>query len=216
MARRAGIDWHTIAVDYQLGIESIKQLAKKHGVAESNLRRRAKAEGWGRDGAEAVRQARQSAMQEVKQRVDEIGARIGADSARLGQEVLEGAVIDSVEVVAHHKRIARYAMLQAQAILVELNSISGLSPKQQEDLKVLAQIDPATAALVERSASLRGRADTLERVASIIARIAIVERQAHDLDREESGKKSEVDALLLRVHQLRLAEKAQPGAGSQH
>lgn len=204
MGRRSNIDWPAIRARYQFSTESIRQIAKQHGVAESNLRRRAKEEGWTRDGAETVRRARAAALEEIKASAQEIGSGIGAkmsaETAHLGREIVGAAVVDGVAAVQDHRRVVRKAVVAIERLLDQLLEISRIGEARRQDIAVLAEVNPSLAALVERSLGLRSQVEMLDRCGSAMARIFNVERQAHDLDREEGGKKSEIDELLLRIH----------------
>ncbi|QFT86566.1 helix-turn-helix, Psq domain [Halomonas sp. THAF12] len=50
-------DWEACQRDYRVGQLSIRHLAAKHGIPESTIRSKAKAEGWQRDLTEPVREA---------------------------------------------------------------------------------------------------------------------------------------------------------------
>ncbi|MCI1908990.1 MAG: terminase [Acetobacter fabarum] len=55
MPKKTETDWHTIEADFRAGVLSNRQIAKKHGVAESTLRKRIASGGWVRNPAQKVR-----------------------------------------------------------------------------------------------------------------------------------------------------------------
>lgn len=66
-ARRLGIDWASIELDYRAGTVSVRAIAKKYGVSDAGILKRAKAESWSRDlkakiRAEAERKVSTSAV----------------------------------------------------------------------------------------------------------------------------------------------------------
>ena len=69
-----GPDWEAIHAEYRAGQLSNVMLGKKYGVTEGAIRKRAKAEGWQKDLADAVRQ-------QVKEKLvrDEVGAPTARD-----------------------------------------------------------------------------------------------------------------------------------------
>ncbi|QRF60240.1 hypothetical protein [Variovorax paradoxus] len=46
--------WPTIEADFRAGIKSIRQIAREHGLSETAIRKRAKAEDWTRDLSAAI------------------------------------------------------------------------------------------------------------------------------------------------------------------
>ncbi|MFS8367828.1 terminase [Acetobacter oryzifermentans] len=63
MPKKTDTDWHAIEADFRAGALSNRQIAKKHGVAESTLRKRVNAGGWVRTSAQKVRTNTKSAHQ---------------------------------------------------------------------------------------------------------------------------------------------------------
>lgn len=51
------IDWEAIEREYRAGQLSIREVARKHGVSDTAIRKEAKAKGWKRDLADKVRKA---------------------------------------------------------------------------------------------------------------------------------------------------------------
>lgn len=43
------IDWEKIELDYRAGIMSIREIASKHGITDTAIRKKAKAQDWVRD-----------------------------------------------------------------------------------------------------------------------------------------------------------------------
>lgn len=55
MSKKTDTDWHAIEADFRAGALSNRQIAKKHGVAESTLRKRIASGRWVRTSAQKVR-----------------------------------------------------------------------------------------------------------------------------------------------------------------
>jgi len=93
-------DWTGCKIDYRAGQLSIRQLAAKHGIPESTVRSRAKAEGWQRDLTEDVRQATRAKLSRTSR------SEIAHDD---DQEIIAQASSDAAEMVMDHRRaIARW------------------------------------------------------------------------------------------------------------
>ncbi|MGM0988506.1 MAG: helix-turn-helix domain-containing protein [Pseudomonadota bacterium] len=94
-------DWEAIERDYRAGQLSIRHLAAKHGIPESTVRSRAKAEGWQRDLTDEVRAATQAKLT----RTLRSGVTHGEDDA----EIIEGASNEAADLVtAHRHAVARW------------------------------------------------------------------------------------------------------------
>lgn len=63
MSKKTDTDWHAIEADFRAGALSNRQIAKKHGVAESTLRKRITSGGWVRTSAQKVRKNTKTAHQ---------------------------------------------------------------------------------------------------------------------------------------------------------
>ena len=206
MARRNNIDWSSIELDVRLGQLSIRQIALKHRIADSNLRARIKREGWTPDCATTIRQATERAVADsVLTRAEEIGAEIGAQKAQQFRDCVQEAVIDSTEAVQHHRRDTRRALAIAKRLLSELEGVEFSMPALVELAETLSATKGARAALLERAISLKSRAEALDRVAAAMSKLTAMERQAHGLDKVANEKGADIDELLLRVHMSRMA-----------
>lgn len=202
MARRSDIPWAEVQVDYSLGLLSIREIARKHGIADSNLRSKAKQEGWSRGNGEAARVAtREALVAAANERACQLGAEIGAQQAQSYRERLEEEVLSAIEVVREHQLTARRGMQVAMKLLKELESACGSSPIVQAEIERCRQDDAARAALIERQLGVKARVETFDRWASALSRVTAVEREAHQIGAEQKGK--EIDDVLLRIHRER-------------
>lgn len=205
MGRRTNIDWHALEVDYRLGVESIRSIARKHKVADSALRRHSKAHGWQRDCRQTIDDATAAATERaldetVRGKAQEIGALIGAEKAREIERGVQEAVLTATEVIQHHQRESRRAMRVIHSMVNELEAMAQVMPAIEKELSALGPGDPGRIAAIERAVGLKGRAETLDRTMSAMSKAAAMERQAHGLDREAENKGREIDELLKKVH----------------
>jgi hypothetical protein len=51
MAKRGETDWKAVEAEYRAGKLSLRQIAKRFGLSDTAIRKRAKAQGWGKPGA---------------------------------------------------------------------------------------------------------------------------------------------------------------------
>jgi hypothetical protein len=202
MSRRSDIDWGPIEVEFRVGAMPIRQIARKYGVADSNLRRRATQEGWTRDAGDAARRAaRQEIAASSTECARQIGAEIGAKQAQAYRATLEEAVLSSMQVEREHQVAARRGMELAMRLLEELESACACTKMIQAEIEACGETDSSRAALIDRQLGIKARVDALDKWAGALSRVTGVERQAHRLDAEEKG--NEIDAFLLRIHRER-------------
>lgn len=179
MGRRSDIDWDAVQVDYSLGSISVREIARKHRIAESNLRAKAQRERWPRGDGEAVRVATRAALTAVaRERAQQIGAEIGAQRAQQFDQELERATLSATEVLAEHQRAARRGMDVASELLQYLEEAALCGDREQ---------------LV----AIRTRVDTLDKWAAAVAKLSAVERGAHGIG--NGDQRNAIDDLLLRV-----------------
>jgi hypothetical protein len=89
------IDWAQIEADYVTGAESTRALARRYGITEVSIRRRAKKYGWTRDPAgrlAAIRsQLSQAAAQDAPRASPaEVAARLAAEASRDADDLAAG------------------------------------------------------------------------------------------------------------------------------
>lgn len=93
-------DWEAIERDYRAGQLSIRHLATKHGIPESTVRSKAKAEGWQRDLTEDVRAATQAKLSR--------SSRSGTPHTE-DAKIIEEASSEAANLVTEHRQaVARW------------------------------------------------------------------------------------------------------------
>jgi hypothetical protein len=200
MARRSDIAWNAVEVDYRLGVLTVRAIAEKHGIADSNLRRKAKQEGWVRGEGDTARIAARQALSAISsQEARAIGAEIGEQQAQEYRAGLAQVVLSAVEVEREHQLAARRGMNVALRLLQELESACACADITQAEIDLCRVDDPARAALIERQLGIKGRVEAFDRWSSALSRVTAVEREAHQIGGGQ--KTSEIDELLRRVHE---------------
>lgn len=124
--RRA--DWESIEAAYRLNKVSTRAVAKEHGITESSIRKRAKAENWPRDLAVRVRSRSDAMVRTALASVVRQNGSIAATANKLLGEVLEveiEAMVQSRIRISHRTDIARSRGVVVQ-LLSELESLTGM------------------------------------------------------------------------------------------
>lgn len=178
MARRSNIDWDAIERDYRIGKLTLREMAAKHGVAESSISLKAKQLGWTRDLTEAVKLATKAALIEAsKRRAEEIGAEVGAESGRETEGAIKSAVSENVAIVMAHRRWLRElaaAVDEAKARLLALGPQAIDVREAAVFVQAVGNLANATKTLIEQ------------------------ERKAHSLD-EQQREAASYEAMLDQV-----------------
>lgn len=105
MARRSDIDWERIQRLYVAGQLTIKQVADECGVSDSQIRAKAKKEGWSRDLGEAIRARAKAkiASIDVSALVEKSAQESAQKSAALIQQAIEEASDVAAGVIIRHR-----------------------------------------------------------------------------------------------------------------
>src|SRR5690554_84499 len=92
--KRKKIDWEAIEDEYRAGSLSIRNIADKHGISDTAIRKKATLHGWQRDLAEKVRSAAQGKI---------VRKMVRADGSRTDEEIIEQASSEAAAVVLAHR-----------------------------------------------------------------------------------------------------------------
>lgn len=105
MARRSDIDWERIQRLYVAGQLTIKQIADECGVSDSQVRAKAKKEGWARDLGDAIRARAKSkiASIDVSALIEQSAQESAQKSAALIQQAIEEASDVAAGVIVRHR-----------------------------------------------------------------------------------------------------------------
>lgn len=155
-------DWEAIEREFRAGQLSIREIARKHGVSDTAIRKEAKARNWQRDLAEKVRKAVREAV------VRATGSQEGSQEQRANDdEIVKAHAKVGVEVRMSHRR--------------DLNQLHGLKRILADRLSVVLQGGQADGPCLGDKES---PGDLLEKLSRITSRLIPLERQAYDLDAE--------------------------------
>ncbi|GJE00568.1 hypothetical protein [Methylobacterium isbiliense] len=167
-------DWEAIEAEYRAGQLSLREIAKRHGISDTAIRKRAKAEGWTRALADKVREA----VREKLVRAD------GSHSqrTRTDAEIIGQAAQAGFDVVTSHRR--------------DLQQLHGLKRVLADRLATFLQGgQPDGPLLGERESP----GDLLEKLSRVTARLIPLERQAHNLDEHPDEPQNKPGGALDRL-----------------
>ena len=175
-------DWEAIEAAYRANIVSIRAIAAAHGVSDTAIHKRAKAEGWQRDLSEKVRRT----VRDEIARADGLqgGLQDGLHE-RKPQTIPDAAIVDiaariGVDVVmSHRKDISQLHALKrilADRLAMVLNG-------EQPDGPCLGTKETPS--------------DLLEKLSRVTHRLVPLERKAHNLDADNEPPSSGDVPIIL-------------------
>lgn len=225
-------DWETIGRDFRAGVLSIREIARRHKLSDTAVRKHAKEEGWERDLTARVQE---------KVRTDLVRAEVRAANARANpqteREIVEQAAATVVEIVKHHRRDIR----RGHSIVGRLFDQLELVADKREELEALIiadteteieadgarviQIDSKRRAALMAAVSLPEHANTARSLSMAMKNLVALERQAHAIvaspadpppdDGEDNEKDPSLEAFVARLDNVLTARRdaiAQPAA----
>ncbi|MDX7989455.1 hypothetical protein FE392_19575 [Xenorhabdus sp. 12] len=91
-------DWEAIESAYRAGSLSIREIAAKHGVSDTAVRKRANVHGWQRDLTDKVKKATRTKL--VRSEVRAAGSQ---SEVRTEEDIIEQAASEAADVVLGHR-----------------------------------------------------------------------------------------------------------------
>lgn len=173
----AAPDWDAIHAEYRAGQLSNVMLGKKYGVTEGAIRKRAKAEGWQKDLADAVRQ-------QVKEKL--VRDEVRAPNAR-DREIVEAAATTGADVVRRHRRDISKGQDIVSMLFGQLEEAASNRAELEDAIEEETKNDETTRRRTQlmRLVSLASHAGVLRDLSAAMKNLIPLERQAYNLDEQE-------------------------------
>lgn len=173
----AAPDWDAIHAEYRAGQLSNVMLGKKYGVTEGAIRKRAKAEGWQKDLADAVRQ-------QVKEKL--VRDEVRAPNAR-DREIVEAAATTGADVVRRHRRDISKGQEIVSMLFGQLEEAASNRAELEDAIEEETKNDETTRRRTQlmRLVSLASHAGVLRDLSAAMKNLIPLERQAYNLDEQE-------------------------------
>ena len=173
----AAPDWDAIHAEYRAGQLSNVMLGKKYGVTEGAIRKRAKAEGWQKDLADAVRQ-------QVKEKL--VRDEVRAPNAR-DREIVEAAATTGADVVRRHRRDISKGQDIVSMLFGQLEEAATNRAELEDAIEEETKNDETTRRRTQlmRLVSLASHAGVLRDLSAAMKNLIPLERQAYNLDEQE-------------------------------
>lgn len=190
MTEKPKTDWEAIERDYRAGQLSIREIARKHGISDTAIRKEAKARGWQRDLADKVRKA-------VR---EEVVRATGSHPGSQEQRATDAQIVDAAKKVGVDVRLSHRRDLQ------QLHALKRIIADRLSTY--LQGGNPDGPFMGDKESP----GDLLEKLSRVTSRLIPLERQAYDLDAETDAPvtvKVESDAAFAElVGALEVAARA--------
>jgi len=215
VGRRSDIDWEAIEKDYRLGSITIAAVAKKHEVAVSSVKAKAKEKGWKRDLTIVVKAATKAAItqeradyaKELAHRAPEIGREIGRQVAEAANSGLDSSVAAAAALGTMRNRlhadIADEILGAGKDLVAEVRALRGDPETVEALLLAVSQSDDVggvfAAKALAKAISLPDRARTLDTIASAVNKAVGVDRKANNLDDADPPDNDPITVIEHRI-----------------
>ena len=201
MGRRNDIDWEAVERDYRAGLLTVAQISEKHNVSSSQVKSKAKAQGWQRDLSGAIKARAKAKVSEidiqalVETAAAEMADKTAKQSAKVQQSAIEQAADAVAGIVLSHRK--SYAKVKALAsdMLEEVAEYGKDKMSLAQIVQIIGEDDPLAAQAIKRVTGFAGRVQSLEKLANTLVKVADAERKAFGIDDDERGGTTIEDLL---------------------
>ena len=130
---RSSADWEKVETQYRAGVQTLREIAKEHGITEGAIRKRAKRDGWERDLSAKIVAKAESLVRRAEVR-DEVRNDPSTLAAERGIVEANAQVI--ADAVLHQRRDVQRARGVVQKLFAEMDGqVDGV-----EDLERLGEL----------------------------------------------------------------------------
>ncbi len=170
MAKKKSIDWESVEKLYKAGQISIREIARRCGCNDKTVREKARKEGWTRDLSEKIRR-------EVRSRLLRAPHRTAEEEKATEEQVVDAGVAQGVEI----------ELLQRKDIQ-KLNDLVIKLMAELDDDPMKVYITQFKGAIISSDLNLTvaEKSSALSNLANVLHKKIELERQAYNLDSEET------------------------------
>ena len=174
---KPAIDWEAVEREYRAGQLSNRMIAEKHGISDTAIRKRAKAQGWSKDLTEKVRQEVRSQLVRAEVRTPSVSDR----------EVIEVAAATGAQVVRTHRKDIRTAADIVGLLMGQLLDAASNREELSEAIEEETANDETghRRAKLYRAISLQSHAAIVRDLSTAAKNLVQLERQAYNLDDQQ-------------------------------
>jgi len=186
-------DWEMIESQYRAGILSLRAIGDQHGISQTAVHKKAKAEGWQRNLSDKVRTAAKEKLVR-EDGLHETGLHGGLRSSTNDKETIEVAAQALVAVAREHRATIRSGRSIICSLLTELQEVAD----NREEIE--AAIEEETAGdrdskrrnMMMKAVALPSRAGVMLNLSAALKNVIGLERQAFNMDDTHSVASGDV------------------------
>lgn len=194
---KQAVDWERIEVEYRAGISSIREIADRHGIAESAIRQYAKGtktrSKWERDLSAKIK-----AKAEELLRTDLLRSTLRTETATEREVVDATAGAVAIIGITQRKDIGRNRSL-AMKLMDELEVSTDnkeLFAQLGEIMSGSEEVSDSMKALYRKVVSMPARIDSMQKLANTMKVLIELERKVYGIDGEKKSADDKLDDLL--------------------
>ncbi|WP_324734110.1 hypothetical protein [Pseudomonas paeninsulae] len=184
MSSKPPIDWESIERDYRAGLLSVREIASARSTSHTAINKRAKRDGWDRD-LKAKIKARADALVSKQ----EVSTQVSTAGAETEREIVESNALAIVSVRMNHRTDISRSRRLANALLEELEGMTGSRELFAQLGVLLASPDgngqDKLSELYHKVIALPGRSKVLKELSDTLKTMITLERQAYNLDDQQ-------------------------------
>ncbi|EHK8991093.1 hypothetical protein KCT17_003661 [Escherichia coli] len=189
-------DWEAIESAYRAGVLSLREIASRHGVAESSIRKRAKRDEWERDLSAKIQ-----AKAEAKVRKAEVRKQVRAENAESERELIEATAEAIATVRMEHRGDIRRSRSLVNQLFDELAGECGdvealvkLGEMMRcEDDKGMDKLND----LYQKIISLPSRVKAVKDLSDSLKTLVALEREAYNIVNTPEVKETAHNIMIV-------------------
>jgi len=166
------VDWEAVEGGYPAGVLSLRQIAIKHGISDTAVRKHAKAHGWERDLSQRVRDKVRADLVRA-----EVRARTPDEQVRTERQIIEAAAATVVEVIRGHRTSLARARSVVETLQAQLQDVIGSRDDIRKAVVDLVDDGRRRDAMM-RAVSIGENVTTVRDLTQAIKNLIALERQA--------------------------------------
>lgn len=184
---KASGDWEAIEKDYRAGVLSVREIGKRHKIAESSIRFHANLHAWRRD---------------LSQRVQErVRAQLVRTTEGSEAEIVATAAEEIVGVVKLHRRDIASGRGIVELLFGQLSEAAQKRHEVEEEIFEETKDDKTSErrSRMLRAVSLPAHAVTMRDLAQALRHVVVLERQAYSLDDRPAEEPEQAGELSAKI-----------------
>lgn len=184
-------DWPAIEREYRAGQLPVLAIAKRYGLTEAAIRKRAKRDGWARDLSVPVQRTVQRKL------IERDAAEVAQERAEAAPNIVESAAERGALVVIGHRQDIRRGREMVLRLLYELEAATLTKDElvQIIEEETAGEKNPQRRNTMLRLVGLPSRAGVIRDLSTAMQRLINLERHAYNLDGKANSPEDNAETV---------------------